>query len=423
MSRVVMHVDMDAFYASVELRQRPDLVGRPMIVGGATRGVVLSASYEARAHGIRSGMSVAAARRLCPTLVSLPPRMEDYSAVSRSVMAVFDRFTPVVEAASIDEAFLDVTGSLRMFGSAVAIGEGLRAAVADEQQITCSVGIGPNKFVAKLASQACKPDGLLEVPADGVVEFLHPLPVERLWGVGEATAQKLHRLGLRTVAELAHTPEETLRRAFGPHAGSHLARLAWGRDERVVVGRAPERSIGSEHTLAADIVDPVQVRRELLRMADRTATRLRRAGVLGRTVTISLRFADFTTLTRSGTVPGPTDVTEEIYAQAVALYARLGLQGVRIRRVGVRVEGLVERTEAYRQPELTEPDRGWREAEAAIDAATRRFGPAAVQRAVLTRAPEEAGRPQRRTEQVAEGATSRRHGPAADRREDPRQPA
>ncbi|MVA77307.1 DNA polymerase IV [Auraticoccus sp. F435] len=376
---------MDAFYASVELRRRPDLVGRPVVVGGSTRGVVLSATYEAREHGVRSGMPMTQARRLCPTAEVLPPDMDTYAAVSKSVMAVFDQFTPVVEAASIDEAFLDVTGSLRLFGSAVQIGETLRAVVADEQQITCSVGIGPNKFVAKLASRAAKPDGLLEVPADAVVEFLHPLPVERLWGVGEATAEKLHRLGLTTVGDLAHTPEPTLQRAFGPHAGAHLARLAWGRDERVVVGRAPERSVGSEQTFARDIDDPVLVRRELLRMADRTAGRLRRARLLGRTVTVSIRFADFTSLTRSATVPSPTDVTEEIYAQAVAIYTRLGLQRARIRRVGVRVENVVERSEAYRQPELTEPEHGWREAEQAIDAATLRFGPHAVQRAVLTR--------------------------------------
>ncbi|SDE53127.1 DNA polymerase IV [Auraticoccus monumenti] len=381
----ILHVDMDAFYASVELRRRPDLIGRPMIVGGSTRGVVLSASYEARAQGVRSGMPMTQARRLSPQAEVIPPDMDSYAAVSRAVMAVFDQFTPVVEAASIDEAFLDVTGSMRLFGSAVQIGETLRAVVADEQQITCSVGIGPNKFVAKLASRSAKPDGLVEVAADQVVEYLHPLPVERLWGVGEATAEKLHRLGLTTVGELAHTPESTLRRAFGPHAGVHLARLAWGRDERVVVARPPERSIGSEQTFARDIDDPVLVRRELLRMADRTAGRLRRAGVLGRTVTVSIRFADFTSLTRSATVSSPTDVTEEIYAQAVAIHARLGLQRARIRRVGVRVEGLVDRDEAYRQPELTEPDHGWREAEQAIDAATRRFGPSAVQRAVLTR--------------------------------------
>lgn len=383
--RTVLHVDMDAFYASVELRRRPDLVGRPMIVGGAVRGVVLSATYEARAHGVRSGMPVTQARRLCRDLVSLPPDMDSYARVSRSVMATFDQFTPVVEAASIDEAYLDVTGALRLFGSAARIGEELRAMVAAEQQITCSVGIGPTKFVAKLASRAAKPDGLVEVAPDGVVDFLHPLPVEALWGVGESTAQKLRRLGLGTVGELARTPEATLRRTFGPHAGAHLARLAWGRDERVVVGGTRERSIGSEQTLARDIDEPALIHRELLRMADRTAGRLRRAELLGRTVTLSVRFADFTGLTRSTTLSTPTDVTDEIFAAAAASYVRLGLRGARIRRLGVRMEGLVGRDQAYRQPELTEPEHGWREAEQAIDAATRRFGTGAVQRAVLTR--------------------------------------
>jgi DNA polymerase-4 len=288
-----------------------------------------------------------------------------------------------VESASIDEAFLDLTGAVTMLGTPADIGEYVRAVVADEQQITCSVGIGPTKFVAKVASRAAKPDGLLEVPPGGVEAFLHPLPVQAMWGVGASTAKKLHRLGLQTVGDLAHTPRSTLRRTFGPHSGAVLAELAWGRDSRRVVPQMPERSVGSQQTFAADSTDPRVVRRELLRMADRTAHRMRKQRVLGRTVSISVRFADFTEVTRSATVPSPTDVTEEIYLAALALYDRLGLDRARIRRVGVRVEQLVDAHKAYRQPRLTDPEFGWREADQAVDGAVRKFGRTAVQRAVL----------------------------------------
>lgn len=380
-----MHVDMDAFYASVELRQRPELRGTPVIVGGAGRGVVLSATYEARALGVRSGMSSTHARRLAPRATFISPDFDSYTAVSRSIAAVFATVSATVESASIDEAFLDLTGSVRMFGPPAVIGEHLRAVVADEQAITCSVGIGPSKFVAKVASRAAKPDGLVEVPPGRVAVFLHPLPVEAMWGVGPATARRLHGLGLETVGDLARTPPATLRQTFGPHSGRVLHELAWGRDPRRVVPTEPERSVGSQETLGRDTDDPEVVRRELLRMADRTAGRMRRVGLVGRTVSLALRFADFSELTRSATLPTPTDVTAEIYAAALALYERQGLQTARIRRVGVRVEGISEARQAYRQPQLTDPEHGWQEADQAVDAAVRKFGPAAVQRLALTR--------------------------------------
>jgi DNA polymerase IV len=383
--RIIMHVDMDAFYASVELRRRPDLRGTAVIVGGFPRGVVLSATYEARAFGVRSGMPSAQARQLAPKATFVDPDFDSYSAVSKAIVAVFDSVTSVVESASIDEAFLDIAGSVRMFGSAVAIGEYVRAVVADEQQITCSVGIGPSKFVAKVASRQAKPDGLIEVAADRIADFLHPLPVQAMWGVGPATTQKLNALGIFRVGELARMPRPALRRSFGPHFGGMLQDLAWGRDGRRVVVRVPERSIGSQETLGRDTDDPAIVRRELLRMAARTAARMRKQRVLGRTVTISVRFADFAELTRSSTALTPTDVTDEIYAQALALYDKLRLDRARIRRVGVRVEGLVPAEHAYRQPQLTDAEYGWREAELAVDAAIGKFGPGAVQRAVLTR--------------------------------------
>jgi DNA polymerase-4 len=272
-----------------------------------------------------------------------------------------------------------------MFGSPVEIGEYVRAVVADEQQISCSVGIGPTKFVAKVASKQAKPDGLVEVPPDRVEAFLHPLPVEAMWGVGVKTAERLHNLGITTVGDLAHTPHGGLRRTFGPHAGGMLRELAWGRDGRRVVTSEPERSIGSQETFGADSDEVQVVRRELLRMADKTAGRMRKAGLVGRTVTISVRFADFAELTRSATLSSPTSVTDEIYAAALALYERLGLDRARIRRVGVRVEGLVPVEKACLQPTLIEPEHGWRDADQAVDAAVVRFGPGAVQRARLTR--------------------------------------
>ncbi len=382
---IIMHGDMDAFYASVELRRRPELRGAPVIVGGSPRGVVLSATYEARALGVRSGMASVTAQRLAPRATFIAPEFASYTTVSKAIVEVFESVTSVVESASIDEAFLDLTGAVRMFGSAVAIGEHVRAVVADEQRITCSVGIGPSKFVAKMASRAAKPDGLVEVAPDEVADFLHPLPVGAMWGVGEPTAAKLHRLGVHTVGELARTPRSSLRTAVGPHSGAALLELAWGRDFRRVTPSEPERSVGSQETFSRDIDDPEVIKREFLRMADRTASRMRRQGKVGRTISIAVRFSDFRELTRSATMPTPTDVTEEIYGQAVALWERLRLDRARVRRVGVRMEGLVDRQGAYRQPQLTDPDRGWREADQAVDAAVLRFGPAAVQRAALTR--------------------------------------
>lgn len=382
--RIVMHVDMDAFYAAVELRRRPELRGKPMFVGGSARGVVLSATYEARKFGVRSGMPTARARGLCPTVEIVPPDFDAYRDASEGVFEVFRSISPVVEAASIDEAFIDITGSLKMFGSPTEIGERVRALVADEQRITCSVGIGPTKFVAKLASNHAKPDGLVSVPLAEVISFLHPLPVEAMWGVGGSTAGKLHRLGINSVGELAQVPLPVLKRSFGPAHGASLAELAWGRDARRVVTTASERSIGTQETFSYDTDDPEVVLAELLRVTNKTAQRLRRANMLGRTVVLNVRFSDFTTVTRSATLQGLTDVTGEIYRCAASLYEALGAKHSRIRRIGVRMEGLTERGQAYQQPQLDDPDKGWREAEQAADAAIAKFGPAAVQRARLT---------------------------------------
>jgi DNA polymerase-4 len=380
----VLHVDMDAFYASVSLLDRPELHGRPVVVGGGgTRGVVLSATYEARALGVHSAMPMTRARRLAPQAVVVEPDHRAYARVSAGVMELFRSITPLVEPLSLDEAFLDVSGAVRRLGSPARIGELVRARVHDEQGITCSVGVASTKFVAKLASTRAKPDGLLVVPAAEVVAFLHPLPVGALWGVGERTEEQLTRLGLRTVGDLAAVPRATLERALGPAAGRHLADLAWGRDSRAVVPHEPDKSIGAEETFATDVDDPDVIRRELLRLAEKVAARLRHQGWRGRTVSIKVRFADFTTITRARTLRDPTDVGQEVYATARALYEALGLQRARLRLVGVRVEGLVDAAGVAEQLLLDAPERGWREAEQAADRAAERFGRGAVRPATL----------------------------------------
>ncbi len=375
----ILHVDMDAFYASVSLLDHPELVGSPVIVGGGgTRGVVLSATYEARRAGVHSAMPMTRARRMCPQAAILDPQPERYAAVSAAVMEVFREVTPYVEPLSLDEAFLDVSGAVRRLGRPALIGETIRARVADEQGVTCSVGVASTKFVAKLATTRAKPDGLLVVPRDEVVSFLHPLPVSALWGVGEKTEEALTRLGLRTVGDLARTPQVTLERALGVAVGSHLAALAWGRDERRVVAHEPDKSIGAEETFATDVDDPAVILRELLRLSERVAARLRAAGYAGRTVALKVRFADFTTITRSRTLREATDVGQEVYATARTLYEALGLQRARIRLVGVRLEGLIDAGTRTQQLLLDAPERGWREAELAVDSAARRFGAGAV---------------------------------------------
>jgi len=380
---VILHVDMDAFYASVEVRRRPDLRGKPVIVGGAgPRGVVSSASYEARRFGVRSAMPGVRARRLCPQAVFLPPDFDEYSRASRAVMRIFREVTPLVEPLSMDEAFLDVAGSQRLLGPPARIAASIRARVAEEQSLPCSVGVAPSKFVAKLASTRAKPDGTVVVPAARVLDFLHPLPVGALWGVGERSAEVLHRLGLRTVGDLAAAPVGMLRSALGEAAAQQLHELAWARDPRAVVPEHVEKSIGAEVTFDVDVDDPVIVRRTLLALARRAAGRLRGAGQVGRTVSIKVRLADFRTLSRSRTLPGPTDVTNEIFETAWALYDVLR-PGDRIRLLGVRIEGLLDADRAPRQLELGTRERGWAEADRAADAAIARFGAAAVQPASL----------------------------------------
>jgi DNA polymerase IV len=388
----ILHADMDAFYASVEVRDRPELAGLPVIVGVGSRGVVLSASYQARVFGVRSAMPVTRARRLCPQAVFVAPRRGVYAAASAEVMAVFRSVTPGVEPLSLDEAFLDVSGAIRRLGSPARIAELIRACILEQQGLTCSVGVANCKFVAKLASARCKPDGLLVVPADEVLGFLHPLPVAALWGVGDQTGHALARLGLRTVADIAHTPLAVLQRELGQAVGAHLYALAWGRDERPVIPGVPDKSIGAEETFATDVDDPEVIRRELLRLSGRTARGLRAGGSVARTVVVKLRLANFTTITRSRTLPEPTDVARKIYATACDLYAAAGLDSrARLRLVGVRAAGLIPVARSATQLALGEQPASWRDAEQAVDRITGRFGPDSVRPAVLVRHGDEAG--------------------------------
>jgi DNA polymerase-4 len=400
----VLHVDMDAFYASVEVRERPELAGRPVVVAGGSnpagdRGVVLSASYQARAFGVRSAMPVAQARRLCPQAEFVPPQFPRYAEVSRGVMALFREITPLVEPLSLDEAFLDVGGSVRRLGmNPAGIGEWIRGQVYDTHRVTCSVGVAPSKFLAKLASGLSKPDGLLVVPADGMLEFLHPLPLSALWGVGRRTEQALRRLGCVTVADVARTPVPTLRRAVGVSSAQHLHELANGRDERRVVPDLPEKSVGAEETFAHDVADRAVLRRELLRLVERATAALRSRGLRGRTVAIKIRYPDFTTITRSRTLADPTDCAHAVFAVAGELLEANLPRGLAVRLLGVRVEQLLRGVVAEQltldggTASGSAGDANWPDVERAADAARSRFGSSAVQLATLLDIPGRSGR-------------------------------
>jgi len=380
----VLHVDMDAFYASVEIRERPELRDVPVVVGGTGgRGVVSSANYIARTFGIRSAMPTAHARRLCPKAVFLPPTFPLYQEASSGVMAIFRDITPLVEPLSLDEAFLDVSGALRRLGmTPAAIGAEIRARVEAAHGITCSVGVAPTKFVAKLASGLNKPDGMLVVPRDRVLEFLHPLPVSALWGVGKRTAERLTGVGLNRVGDVATTPLARLRRTIGVAAAEHLHALANGHDNRAVEPESVDKSVGAEETFEIDQTDRDVIKHELLRLSERTAATLRGRELRGRTVSIKVRFSDFTTITRSRTLSVATDVTQEIYRTACRLLDEQTPPGA-VRLIGVRVEQLGATGDGGQQLFLDAPDRGWRDADQAADLARAKFGGAAVRPATL----------------------------------------
>jgi DNA polymerase-4 len=287
-------------------------------------------------------------------------------------MEIFHSFTPLVEPISLDEAFLDVTKARRLLGDGRAIATAIRAKVEAQEGITCSVGIASSKFIAKLASQRCKPNGILEIPTDRVLTFLHPLPVSALWGVGPKTNEALERLGLHTVGDIAQTPQQTLIRALGQAAGESLYELAWGRDDRDVIPEEPDKSISAAETFDRDIDDPEVVAKEILRMCERASSRMRERSLFAKTITLKVRFADFTTINRSKTLPLPIDTTHEIYGVAKALYEALSIERARIRLVGVSLENL--HTDTHEQLVLGARESSWRELQGGIDAAKARFG-------------------------------------------------
>ena len=375
----ILHADLDAFFASVEQRDDPRLRGRPVIVGG---GVVMAASYEARAHGVRGAMGGREARLLCPDAVVVEPRMEAYSEASRAVFAVFERTTPLVEGISIDEAFLDVGGLRRTASAPAEIAAGLRRAVRDEVGLAITVGVARTKFLAKVASASAKPDGLLVVPPAGETAFLHPLPVERLWGVGPKTAAKLHARGLATVGEVAHLPQGALVAMLGPASGRHLHALAHHQDPRPVQGGRRRKSMGSQSALRLARHTPEEVDARLVALVDRVTRRMRTAGRVGRTVTLRLRFADFTRATRSHTLAEATAHTDTILIAARDLLdAALPVirhQGITL--VGVAVSNLADDDAVQLALPFERTTAG--ALDAALDDLRSRFGAGAVTRAV-----------------------------------------
>jgi nucleotidyltransferase/DNA polymerase involved in DNA repair len=384
---------MDAFYAAVEQRDRPELMGRPVIVGadprgGRGRGVVATASYEARRFGVASAMPISKAFGLCPSGIYLPPDMEKYAAVSREVMAILRRFSDAVEPISIDEAFLDVTRSRRAFGDGETIARAMKEAIHRETRLTASVGVASSKLVAKVASDMRKPDGLVVVPPGTEAAFLAPLPIRRLWGVGPKMEEQLAKLGVATIGDLARLSAEKLERRFGTH-GHDLVKLARGEDDRPVLAEAPEaKSLGAEHTFDADTADPARLRATLMDLGDTVARRLRAEGLKGRTITLKYRDQAFHTVTRAETQARATDESNVLFAVTSRLFASVH-RGKKVRLLGVYVSHFDEakgQLDLFRA-DAVPPSR----ADLLRDELRRRFGPEAVTRASLL------GRRERRT--------------------------
>jgi DNA polymerase-4 len=382
--RTVLHVDLDAFFASVEQRDNPELRGKPVVVGmGGTndRGVVAAASYEARTFGVHSAMPIRTAKRLCPDCIFVPVRGGEYAKVSREVMAILRRFTPLVQPLSIDEAFMDVTGSRALFGDGEAIARRIKAAIRSELELTASVGVATTKLVAKIGSDLRKPDGLVVVAPGDEATFLEPLPISRLWGVGPSTATALRDYGVTTIGDLQRLDRSILVRRFGPHAAALVDR-AHGIDPDPVDDPDAAKSIGHENTFDEDTSDPDVIERTLLAMAEGVSARLRDAGLRATTVTVKVRDSGFNTVTRQRRLPEPTDLTEPIWRAALEL-ARPEMRGKRIRLVGITASGFGEKDQLGLFDGLGE-DRRRRAIEAA-DELRHRFGTRAVTRARLIR--------------------------------------
>ena len=389
--RRILHVDMNAFFVACELLRRPELVGRPVVVGGsAQRGVVAAASYEARQFGVKSAMASAQAHRLCPHAVFLDGDHEYYGEISRQVFEVFHHFTPLVEGLSLDEAFLDVTGAQRMFGVASEIAHQVRDAVRDRVGLACSVGVATSKFIAKLATEFAKPrasreridpgPGVFEVAPGTELAFLHPLDVGMLWGVGPVTLEKLHRLALRTVGDVAACDRRVLTAALGAGLAEHLCDLSHAIDDRAVEPDRETKSIGSEETFAHDVSSPSELRRHLLRMADTVARRCRDQGLAARTVTLKIRYGDFSTVTRSHTLAEPIDTSQAMIAEIDHLLADIDVaRGVRLAGVSARNFAAPEtQMQLFDGDERQTKNANWGIASRAMDRIRRRFGDDAI---------------------------------------------
>ena len=383
MRRSIIHADMDAFYASVEQRDDPELRGKPVIVGGSpkSRGVVSAASYEAREFGVHSAMPTSQAGRLCPHGVFLPVRMEKYRDVSLQIREVFEYYTPLVEPLSLDEAFLDVTGSERLFGPPDVIGREIKARVKAETDLIVSIGVAPNKFLAKLGSGFCKPDGFIQITEEGKLEFLDSLEVRQLWGVGASTARVLHDVGIRTVGQLRKVPAELLEHRIGKAAG-FLVQLASGEDDRDVVPDTEAKSIGSECTFPVDISDTETLETVALEHAEDVASRLRASGLKARTVSLKAKLADFTLTTRSETLDEPTDRTDLIgRVSAELLRNHNRLKGRAARLIGVSVSQLTRCEEQQLSLFEAEEDRKRRKLDKTVDRIREKHGDDSIKRA------------------------------------------
>ncbi len=380
---MILHVDMDAFYASVEERENPSLVGKPVIVGGTaeSRGVVAAANYEARKYGVHSAMASGQAKRLCPHAVVIKPRIDFYAAVSRQIQEIFERFTPVIEPLSLDEAFLDVRGSLSLFGSAVGIGRQIKSQIRKELRLVASIGIAPSKFVAKIASDVKKPDAFVVVEPDQVQAFLDPLPVTRLWGVGKVTADVFSRLGLQTISQLRKLSAREITDLIG-NSGEHYWQLAHGIDERSVVPDREAKSISHETTFAEDIQDDEVLQDWLSELVDQVARRLRGDDLKGRTIEIKVRFADFQTITRSVTLREPTNITSELWDAAKLLFTqKIASRHPPVRLLGFGVHGIGQASDARQQDLFGEDNRDrQRKLDQVADQIAAKFGKQSLRR-------------------------------------------
>lgn len=382
-SRSILHIDMDAFFAAVEQRDRPELAGKPVVVGadpkgGKGRGVVSTCSYEARRYGIHSAQPISKAFQLCPTAVFLPIDGKKYSRVSEEIFAILENFTPDIEPISIDEAFLDITGSFHFYKTPLAAGQAIKKRIADEVRLTCSIGIAPNKMTAKIASDVCKPDGLLEVTAEDLFKFLWPLSVEKLWGVGPKTMQALNRLGIKTVGDLAQIPLPEMLARFGEH-GRHLYELSHGIDERSVATSDEVKSVSHEHTFETDTQNPEEIDAVLLHLSEKVSRRLRKNDLQGKTLTVKIRLKGFATYTRAHTFSERTNFIDDIYRQAKKIFEEFFKKGMAIRLIGVRMTHF---DDPYVQESLfTDGSRERRERiHRVVDVIKDRFGEGAIHR-------------------------------------------